>query len=872
MVSALDEGILVFDTKLQSAVPATTQAERFFGLPLAGLQQPGALKRWQLQHPDGTRLPLRELPAARALHDGQPCRNQLLVVHTPQGARWLMVNAEPVHDETTGTLTGVVTTFSDITDRHAAEDQLRKLSLAVEQSPIAIAISSPEGRIEYVNEAFSRISGHPRDEALGQLHSELQPHRGPPARRAELRAALAAGQAWSGEFANRRRNGEPYDELVHVAPIRQPDGRITHALAIGEDITERKRMLAELDEHRHRLQDMVDQRTQQLRAVNAELVLSRDRAEAANRAKSAFLANMSHEIRTPMNAIIGLTHLLQRSPVDDTQRNRLDRIGDAASHLLQIINDILDLSKIESGKLELEQIDFSLADLLQRALALVADSARHKGLALRCQAQGAPELLRGDPTRVSQALVNLLSNAVKFTEQGSVDVQVDLQQQDADGLLLRFAVADTGIGIAPEVADQLFSAFVQADASTTRRFGGTGLGLAITQRLAAMMGGSVGVDSRPGQGSTFWFSVRLQPGHAVAGGWAPDSHAEDELRRRCSGARVLLVEDNPVNQEVARELMQAVGLQVQVADNGQQALDAVARSRFDLVLMDVQMPVMDGLQATRRLRSQDGLAGLPILAMTAHAFGEDRQACLDAGMNDHVVKPIDLRQLYTALLRWLPQGSGARTGPAAAPAPAPAPAPTAADQAEPLLIEGLDTRVALKNLRGRRDTYRRVLQQFVDHYAALRPQLSRLPDADDAGWVRQAAHGLKGSASAIGALVLLRRAEQLEVAAGSPGIGADAARALLAELDQVLAHVQAFIDTPAGVPAAAAAPALDSAELQRLRGLLEGGDFEAITALRRLTARLRQQQPDAARRIEAAVSVFDFEAALAALDAVIDRP
>jgi len=335
---------------------------------------------------------------------------------------------------------------------------------------------------------------------------------------------------------------------------------------------------------------------------------------------------------------------------------------------------------------------------------------------------------------------------------------------------------------------------------------------------------------------------------------------------------VLLVEDNPVNQEVARELMQAVGLQVQVADNGQQALDAVARSRFDLVLMDVQMPVMDGLQATRRLRSQDGLAGLPILAMTAHAFGEDRQACLDAGMNDHVVKPIDLRQLYTALLRWLPQGSGARTGPAAAPAPAPAPAPTAADQAEPLLIEGLDTRVALKNLRGRRDTYRRVLQQFVDHYAALRPQLSRLPDADDAGWVRQAAHGLKGSASAIGALVLLRRAEQLEVAAGSPGIGADAARALLAELDQVLAHVQAFIDTPAGVPAAAAAPALDSAELQRLRGLLEGGDFEAITALRRLTARLRQQQPDAARRIEAAVSVFDFEAALAALDAVIDRP
>jgi two-component system sensor histidine kinase/response regulator len=472
----------------------------------------------------------------------------------------------------------VVTTFSDITERQLAEDQLRKLSLAVEQSPIAIMISNPVGRIEYVNDAYTRITGFARDAALGQLADDLQPDRPPPALRTAMRAALTAGAGWSAEIVARRSSGESYDELLRAVPIRQSDGSITHTLTLGEDISERKRIVAELDRHRHRLQDMVDERTLQLRQLNTELTASRDAAEAANRAKSAFLANMSHEIRTPMNAIIGLTHLLQQDPKDAAQANRLGKVADAAAHLLQVINDILDLSKIEAGKVELEHTDFSLAVLLLRATALVADTARAKGLLLACHADGVPDALHGDPTRLAQALVNLLSNAVKFTDRGRVDVHVDVVKHDGDDLVLRLRVVDTGIGIAPEAQAQLFSAFMQADASTTRRFGGTGLGLAITQRLALHDGRQVGVTSAPGQGSTFWFTVRLRQGVAAdgvlglrgqrRGRTAPALHA---------GARVLLVEDNPVNQEVAREVLQGVGLQVEVAANGRRRWNAWRR-------------------------------------------------------------------------------------------------------------------------------------------------------------------------------------------------------------------------------------------------------------------------------------------------------
>jgi len=384
--------------------------------------------------------------------------------------------------------------------------------------------------------------------------------------------------------------------------------------------------------------------------------IKRVTAEAATKAKSQFLANMSHEIRTPMNAILGIAHLMQRDVVTPKQAEQLDKIDTAAQHLLAIINDILDLSKIEAGKFTLEETDIVISDLMNRIVSILTPQINAKGLRLIIDAEHMPKHLLGDPMRISQALLNFANNAIKFTEKGSITIRARVLNETDDVKSIRFEVTDTGVGIKPDQLDRLFTAFEQGDNSTTRQYGGSGLGLAITKYLAGVMGGEVGVSSTLGVGSSFWFTVKLKKNvnqSSVIRKQLAYEEAETIILRDYHGRRVLLAEDDPINQEIALEQLRLVGLTVDVADDGKQAVNKAQLNEYDLILMDMQMPEMDGPEATSHIRTIPGRKTVPIIAMTANAFNEDRERCLQSGMNDFLPKPVELNVLYATLLQWL---------------------------------------------------------------------------------------------------------------------------------------------------------------------------------------------------------------------------
>ena len=578
------------------------------------------------------------------IRDKGRCENFETLFRTKDG---LIIDAVlTAHRLQLGQRTCLLAVSRDITNRKRTEQELRKLSMAVEQSPESIVITNLGAEIEYVNQAFLRTTGYAWDEVIGQNPKMLHSGHTPPDTFADMWQTLRKGRPWKGEFINRRKDGSEYVEFAIIAPIRQVGGKITHYLAIKDDITEKKRLGEELTAHREHLEELVVQRT-------AELARARREAEAASGAKSDFLANMSHEIRTPMNAILGFAELLRSSPLTPEQSTQLNYIGDAGRHLMAIINDILDLSKIEAGKLVLEHVEFSLPGLFEEVRVLVVEQAAAKGVQVVVDVGDVPHWLRGDPTRLRQALLNFASNAVKFTPRGRIDLRARLLESADAQVLVRIEVCDTGVGIPAAALPLLFQPFQQLDASTTRKHGGTGLGLAITQRLAELMGGEAGAQSTQGEGSTFWFTARLGLGRSqVAAAFEPDDDATHRLRGGHAGARILLVEDEPLNQEVARAFLADTGLVVDVAENGRQAV-AMAGGGYDLILMDVQMPEMDGLEATRAIRASAGGASIPIIAVTANVFEEDRRRCRDAGMNDFISKPVERAQLLGLLLKWL---------------------------------------------------------------------------------------------------------------------------------------------------------------------------------------------------------------------------
>ncbi len=656
-----------------------------------------------------------------------------------------------------GEVEAILSLAYDVTAQKQAERLIeqsrRTLQTVLDALPVAIHLKDMDRRYLLVNRYFAEgVVGSSPDAMLGRRAEEVfGPRQQIFLHDYEAQVIETGRETGFVEVQHPDASGTPRAWLYNKLPIKDRDDGIRQILTVALDITH-------------------------LKEVEAELVAARDQAEQAARAKAEFLAVMSHEIRTPMNGVLGMTRLLLRTALSDEQRGQVETILESGRALLGILDNILDFSKLEAGRMEIERIDFSLAELVDSVLSMLAPRAAEKpGLRLYADIDGgiAP-WHRGDPTRLRQVLLNLVGNALKFTERGSVQVRVELLQASEAGERLRVSVRDTGIGIAPEQQARLFAAFAQADSSITRRYGGTGLGLSISKRLIEGMGGRIGVESEAGKGACFWFELDLPLGAAPSRDALPagESVALPPLR-------LLLAEDNAVNQRVAASLLRQDGHAVTIAGDGFEAVELAGRESFDAILMDMQMPGMDGLEATRRIRASGGrLASLPIIAMTANTQPEDVDACRAAGMDDHVGKPFDPALLYRLLLRHLRAEGGLIQHPAARvmsdAGPVAGRAGGLAAEAEADFdwprLERLEARLGREEMAVMLFDF---LSDFGDQLADLLGGAASDANSPDLKQLGGFAHTVKGSAGTVGLMALARSASQLDAACRS----ADAAAA-----------------------------------------------------------------------------------------------
>ena len=533
-----------------------------------------------------------------------------------------------------------------------SEERLRLITNSIKD---ALILLSCDGQILFWNKAAEIIFGYTEAEALGMAWNEiLIPSCNSEKVDGRLEQFCHTGQGGfldlGVELTGLRKNGQEFPIELSMSSMNSQGKWV--GIGLIRDITDRKQVEDELAAHRDRLEALVESRTQ-------DLIIAKNAAEAGSVAKSAFLANMSHEIRTPLNAITGMIHILRKSGLTTNQVEKLKKIEIASNHLLEIINNVLELSKIEAGKFTLQSVPVHIKTLLENITSILGQKAQEKGIALITDADAESCSVYGDDNRLQQALLNLAANALKFTDHGYVALRVREEEETSSTMTFRFEVEDTGIGISPEMQPRLFSAFEQADNSMSRKYGGTGLGLAITKKIAELMGGKAGVTSAEGKGSTFWFTAVLSKGAPPQSELIRVSayEAERTIRQKLGSKRILLVEDEPINREIAQALLEDVGFIVDLAEDGGKAIERVQAATYDLILMDMQMPHINGLEATRQIRLLPEGASIPIIAMTANAFAEDRELCIEAGMNDFIAKPVSVSLLYQKLCAWLQRGN-----------------------------------------------------------------------------------------------------------------------------------------------------------------------------------------------------------------------